>query len=213
MKKAQYKKERFLKNHVVKMTTDELAAMQAKIKGLSDEFNAYHADWPGAKVRFIKMAKGFTSNVAALTQQEIPQAEVSAQPTEDHASTADENQATKETESTRADEDIPSAEETARGTSSVALEEQAMPVEASATVPEEIDQARTTASVVPEETAPISSAPPAKTSINLPSASEAKKTKAVERAYVKKRKASASLESSAPKKAKTLTSSLANPID
>ena len=67
---------------------------------------------------------------------------------------------------------------------------------------------------MPEETEPISSAPPAPpTSINLPSASKAKKTKAAERAVVKKRKASASSESSAPKKVKTLTSSYENPID
>ena len=51
------------------------------------------------------------------------------------------------------------------------------------------------------------------TSINLPSASEAKKTKAAERAAVKKRKASTSSESSAPKKMKKLTSSFENPID
>ena len=51
------------------------------------------------------------------------------------------------------------------------------------------------------------------TSINLPSASEAKKTKATERAAVKKRKASSTSESSAPKKVKTLMSPYANPID
>jgi hypothetical protein len=50
-------------------------------------------------------------------------------------------------------------------------------------------------------------------SINLPSASEAKKTKAAERVAVKKRKASASSESSALMKVKTLTSSYTNPID
>jgi hypothetical protein len=70
---------------------------------------------------------------------------------------------------------------------------------------------------VPEEIQPISSAPPAKSSqmkdVHLPSASEAKKTKAAEKAAVKKRKASASSESSAPKKVKTLTSSTENPID
>ena len=47
----------------------------------------------------------------------------------------------------------------------------------------------------------------------LPSASEAKKTKAAERAAAKKRKASNASESSAPKKVKTLTSSFENPID
>ena len=47
----------------------------------------------------------------------------------------------------------------------------------------------------------------------LPSASDVKKTKAAERAAVKKRKASASSDSSAPKKIKKLTSSFAYPID
>ena len=40
-----------------------------------------------------------------------------------------------------------------------------------------------------------------------------KKTKAAERAAVKKRKASAASDSSAPKKMKPMTSSFANPID
>ena len=40
----------------------------------------------------MKLAGNFTSNVAAPTQQEIPQAEASAQPTEENASTADDNQ-------------------------------------------------------------------------------------------------------------------------
>ena len=38
--------------------------MQTEIKKLSDEFDAYKAEWLGAKVRFVKMAKKFTSNVA-----------------------------------------------------------------------------------------------------------------------------------------------------
>ena len=67
---------------------------------------------------------------------------------------------------------------------------------------------------MPEEMEPISSAPPAPApSPILPSASEAKKTKAAERAAMKKRKASTSSESSAPKKMKKLTSSFENPID
>ena len=74
LKKTRYKKERFPKKHIVKMKTDELVAMQAEIKGLSDEFDAYRADWLGAKVRFVRMAKRFTSNVATSTQREIPQA-------------------------------------------------------------------------------------------------------------------------------------------
>ena len=78
------------------MTTDELVKIQSEIKVLSDDFNAYYADWKGAKVRFVKLTKMFTSNVAAPSQQEIPQAEASAQPTEEHASTADDNQAAED---------------------------------------------------------------------------------------------------------------------
>ena len=80
--------------------------------------------------------------------------------------------------------------------------------------PEESEQIRTTASVVPEENESNSSAPPAPTPTPiLPSASHVKKTKAAERAAVKKRKASTSSISSAPKKMKTLISSIDNPID
>ena len=91
LKKAQYKKERFLKKNVVSMTTEELVTIQSEIKKLSDEFDVYRADWLGAKVRFVNLTEKFTSNVAAPSQQENPQAEASAQPTEDHANTADEN--------------------------------------------------------------------------------------------------------------------------
>ena len=54
LKKTQYRKERFLKKNVVSMTTEELINMQSEIKKLSDEFDAYHADWLGAKVRFFE---------------------------------------------------------------------------------------------------------------------------------------------------------------
>ena len=67
---------------------------------------------------------------------------------------------------------------------------------------------------MPEENQLDSSAPPAPTPTPIPpSASDVKKTKAAERAAVKKRKASASSDSSAPKKMKPLTSSINNPID
>ena len=67
---------------------------------------------------------------------------------------------------------------------------------------------------MPEENQPHSSAPPAPTPTPiLPSASDVKKTKAAEHAAMKKRKASTSSDSSAPKKMKSLTSSVANPID
>ena len=68
---------------------------------------------------------------------------------------------------------------------------------------------------MPEENQPHSSTPPAPTpTLILPSASDVMKTKAAERAAVmKKRKASTSSDSSAPKKMKSLTSLFANPID
>ena len=66
----------------------------------------------------MKLADNFTSNVVAPTQQEIPQAEASAQPTEEHASTDDENQAAEENVSSRADDCIPAAEEIARASTS-----------------------------------------------------------------------------------------------
>ena len=78
IKKAQYKKERYLKKNVASMTTEELVTTQSEIKKLNDEFDAYHADWQGAKVRFVKLTEKFTSNVAAPSQQEIPHVEASA---------------------------------------------------------------------------------------------------------------------------------------
>ena len=77
------------------MTTEELVKIQSEIKVLSDDFNAYYVDLQGAKVRFVKLTEKFT-NVAAPSQQEIPQAEASTQPTEEHASTTDDNQAAEE---------------------------------------------------------------------------------------------------------------------
>ena len=65
IKKAEYKKERFLKKNVVSMTTKELVNIKSEIKKLSDEFDAYHADWLGAKVHFVRLADNFTSTVAA----------------------------------------------------------------------------------------------------------------------------------------------------
>ena len=44
IKRAQARKEKFLKNNVVPMTTDELVKLQSEIKVLSDDFNAYYAD-------------------------------------------------------------------------------------------------------------------------------------------------------------------------
>ena len=199
IKKAQFRKEKFLRKNVVKMTTDELIKIQSEIKALSDNFNAYYADWQGAKVRFVKLTEKFT-NVAAPSQQEIPQAEASTQQTEEHDSTADDFQPANENASSRADDSIPAAEEIVRASTSGA--------------PEETEEVRATASVAPEENQPDSSAPPAPTPTPiLPSAYEVKKTKAAERAAVKKRKASAVSNSSVAKKLKPMTSSLENPID
>ena len=147
----------------------------------------------------MKLTEKFT-NVAAPSQQEIPQAAASAQPTEEHASTADDIQAAEENASSRADDSIPAAEEIARASSSGA--------------PEETEGVRETASVVPEEIQPETSVPSAPTPTPiLPCAFDVKKTKAAERAAVKKRKAYSASESSAPKKMKPLTSSIENPID
>src|SRR3954465_5201011 len=104
------------------MTTEELVKMQADLKTLSDEFDAYYADWKGAKVRFVKLTEKFT-NVAAPSQQQVPQAEPSAQPTEEHASTADDFQDAKENASSRADDSIPTTEEIAKASTSGAPEE------------------------------------------------------------------------------------------
>src|SRR3954471_23098005 len=130
------------------MTTEELVKMQADIKALSDKFDSYYADWQGAKVRFVRLTEKFT-NVAAPSQQQVPQAEASVQPTEEHASTADDFQAAEENASSRADDSIPAAEEIARASTSGA--------------PEETEEVRATASIAPEENQPDSSAPPAPT--------------------------------------------------
>ena len=76
IKKDQYRKEKFLKKNVVKMTPEELLKVQTEIQDLRKNFDAYYADWQGAKVRFVNLTKKFT-NVAASTQHEIPQAEAS----------------------------------------------------------------------------------------------------------------------------------------
>ena len=118
------------------MTTDELLKIQSEIKTLCDDFNAYYADWQGAKVRFVKLTEKFT-HVAAPPQQDIPQAEASTQQTEEHANTADDFQAVDENASSRAEDSIPAVEDIARASTSGA--------------PEESEQVRATASVVPEE--------------------------------------------------------------
>ena len=119
----------------------------------------------------IQSEKKFTSSAAPPVHIEVTPDEASAQPTEEHASTADDNQAAEENESTRVDDCIPAAECIARASTSGA--------------PKENEEFRATASVVPEEIQANSSAPPAPTPTPiLPSASDAKKTKAAERASV-----------------------------
>ena len=93
LKKAQYKKQRYLKDNVLTLTPEQLIALQTEIKQLSDDFNRYYADWKGAKVWFVNLKKTFTSTATAPVHVEIPQAEASAQPTEEHASTANVSQA------------------------------------------------------------------------------------------------------------------------
>jgi hypothetical protein len=39
------------------MSPEDLVALQTVIKGLNDEFDRYYADWLGAKVKFVKLAK------------------------------------------------------------------------------------------------------------------------------------------------------------
>jgi len=43
-KKAQYKKQRYLKDNVLSLSPEQLIALQADIKKLSDEFDAYKAE-------------------------------------------------------------------------------------------------------------------------------------------------------------------------
>ena len=69
VKKAQYKRKRFLKQNFLNLSPEELVALQSEIKKLSDEFDRYYADWLGAKVRFVNITEKFTTNVAASTQQ------------------------------------------------------------------------------------------------------------------------------------------------
>ena len=77
IKKAQYRKEKLLKKNVVRMTPEELLQAQSEIQALSKDFDAYNADWQGAKVRFVNLTKKM-STVAAPSQQENPQAADSA---------------------------------------------------------------------------------------------------------------------------------------
>ena len=44
-KKARYKKQRYLKDNVLSLSPEQLIALQADIKKLSDEFNTYKAEW------------------------------------------------------------------------------------------------------------------------------------------------------------------------
>ena len=77
MKKAHYKKKRYLKDNVLSLLPEQLLALQAEIKKLSDEFDSYKAEWLGAKVRFVTLAKKFTSSVAGPVHIEVIPAEAS----------------------------------------------------------------------------------------------------------------------------------------
>ena len=71
LKKAQYKKQCYLKDNVLTLTPNQLIALQTEIKKLSEEFEAYKADWKGAKVRFVNLTKKFTSSAAAPVRIEV----------------------------------------------------------------------------------------------------------------------------------------------
>ena len=77
LKKAQYKKQRCLKDNVLTLTPEQLIALQTKIKQPSDDFNRYYADWKEAKVWFVNLTKTFSSTATAPVHVEIPQAEAS----------------------------------------------------------------------------------------------------------------------------------------
>ncbi|XP_073357917.1 uncharacterized protein [Aegilops tauschii subsp. strangulata] len=89
LKKAQYRKERFLKENVVNMTNDELVALQSEIKNLSDEFDRYYADRLGAKVRFVHMPSkeiipfGEDFEIPSGSDEDVPSAVSSEQLDED----------------------------------------------------------------------------------------------------------------------------------
>ena len=74
-------------------------------------------------MRFVNLMKKFTSSAAPPVRAEVTQAEASAQPTEEHASTADDNQAAEENKSARAHDSIPATEDVARASTSGAPEE------------------------------------------------------------------------------------------
>ena len=82
LKKTQYKKQRYLKDNVLSLSPKQLLGLQAEIKKLSKEFEAYKADWKDAKVQFVKLTKKFTSSAAPPVRIEVTPAEASAQPTE-----------------------------------------------------------------------------------------------------------------------------------
>ena len=71
LKKAQYKKQCYLKVNVLTLTSDQLLSLQVEIKQLSYEFDRYHADWKGAKVRFVNMTKKFTSSADPPVRVEV----------------------------------------------------------------------------------------------------------------------------------------------
>ena len=50
------------------MSPEELVNMQKEIKGLSDEFDTYHADWLDAKVKFVNLSKNLNLSVATPSQ-------------------------------------------------------------------------------------------------------------------------------------------------
>ena len=50
LKKTQFKKQCYLKDNVLSLSPEQLIALQADIKKLSDEFDAYKAEWLDPKL-------------------------------------------------------------------------------------------------------------------------------------------------------------------
>nr|XP_040245547.1 cell surface glycoprotein 1-like [Aegilops tauschii subsp. strangulata] len=147
-------------------------------KKILDFIDLWHKN-PNTPLPDLNLTPGQSDMLAAFISEEKWKFE------KDMCNTPD---AAKENENTRAAEESPAPEDHARATINVAPQEQPRPAEASAAPEEseETEHTRATSSVMLEENEPTSSAPPAKSirmkNINLPSASEVKKTKAAEKA-------------------------------
>ncbi|KAI4984341.1 hypothetical protein ZWY2020_057660 [Hordeum vulgare] len=151
-KAANIKKEKFLKQNLLKGTPKALVSTQDELKTLTDKYTSLHTDREGVMVNFIKVASAavdeYNNRMAPPKRQEAPQSSYIVQlPEEDET-------------------DEPAAEEIP----------QDIPAEENAPADE---TARPDTAPVPEETAP--SPQPSKMKKVTPSASDVKKTKAAEK--------------------------------